>query len=327
MRDSLLYLVDVESIDRENAVVSLNIFINYKVPLQMVNLDITFPSTMVQNLKKSINIDEIDEELRDSLIMIFRDCQNAVNDITINSREIISLTECKFKSRKLSTLGKPYDTRDIVYKNMLKAVKEMEKKSFTKLFYKKMLKLYMDLSLIEDFIDFCIENKDFEEVKPFLIYPFKIRGFNEKTLIKLGNIAVYFNDFETGERLFSLALKLNPSNPYALIGKAQCLYQQGEENFLMYLQKAYHFNKKITVEIVTKRFNFRKKNCSVFDVISLKEAMEIVSIPPEALENLERLSIPYRFESAKGSIYFIKSELLAWKETMDSLQIISKRFN
>ena len=327
MRDSLLYLVDVENIDRKEAVVSLNIFVNYKVPLQRVNLDITFPSTMVQNLKKILNIDEIDEELRDSLIMIFRDCQNAINDITLNSREIISLTECKFKSRKLSTLGKPYETRDIVYKNILKAVKEMEKKRFSKLFYKKVLKLYIDLNLLEDYIDFCLENKDFDEIKPFLIYPFKIKGFKEETLIKLGNIGVFFEDYETAERLFSLALKSNASNPYALIGKAQCLYQQGDENFLMYLQKAYHFNKKITVEVVTKRFNFRKKNCSVFEVISLKEAMEIVNIPPEALENLERLSIPYRFETAKGSIYFIKSELMAWKETMDSLQIISKRFS
>ncbi len=327
MRDSLLYLIDIESIDRENAKVSLNIFVNYKVPLQTLTMDITFPSTMVQNLRKNLNLEEIDEELRDSLIMIFRDCQNAINDITLSLREIVSLTECKFRSRKLSTLGKPYETRDIVYKNILKAVKEMEKTKFSKLFYRKLLKLYMDLSLLEEYIDFCIANKEFDEVKPYLVLPLKTKGFKEKTLIKLGNIGVYFEDYETAERLFTLALKSNPSNPYALIGKAQCLYQQNDENFLMYLQKAYHFNKKITVEVVTKRFNFRKKNCSVFDVISLKEAMEIVQIPPEALENLERLSIPYRFEAAKGSIYFIKSELLAWKETMDSLQIISKRFN
>ncbi len=327
MRNRLNYLVDVDSIDRKNAVVSLNIFVNYQVPLKTVSLDITIPSTMVNKLKMLLKINELDEELRDALIMIFRDCQNAVNDITINIREILSLTECRFDRMKLSTLGKPYESRDIVYKNILKEIKELKKDDFTKLIYRKTLKLFKDSELIEDFLNFCIENKEFEEIQPFLVYPLKGMNFSEETLIKFANIAVYFEDYETAERLFSLVLKQDPSNPYALIGKAQCLYQQGDESYLMYLNKAYHFNKKITVEIITKRFNFRRKNCSVFDVISLKKAMEIVNIPPEAIENLERFSIPFRYESAKGSIYFIKNELLAWKETMDSLQIISKRFN
>ncbi len=324
--DKLSYLVDVESIDRKNANVSLNIFVNEKVALKTLHLEITFPSTMVNTVKKKVGLENPDEDLRDCLLMIFRDCQNIVNDITMNEREIISLTECKMGTKKLSTLGKPYDTRDIVYKNILRAINTLQKTKFSMLIYKKILKLFINTSIIEEFVDFCIENKEFEELKPYLIYPFKLKGFKEKTLLKMGNIGLYFEDFETAERLFSLVLLNNPSNPYALIGKAQCLYQQGDENFLMYLKKAYHFNKKITVDVVTKRFNFRKKDCSLFDVISLKDAMEIVNIPPEAMENLERFSIPYRFESAKGSIYFIKTELMAWKETMDSLQIISKRF-
>ena len=327
MKDRLTYLIDTDFIDREKAKVGITLFYNYKIPLKTFVLDITFPKTMIENLKKTLKIEELDEDFRDSLLMIFRDCQTAVMDYSVKEEELLSLTECKFGNLTLSTLGKPFDIRDTVYRKILSHIKEMEKVSFADLIFRKVIKLFPSSQLIEDYVDFCVKNKKFDKLKGILNYPLKHRDISENSTLKLANIAVFFEDYETAERLFSVLLNNNPSNPYALIGKAQCLYQAGDENYLMYLQKAYHFNKRITVQVITKTFNFRRKNCSVFEVISLKEGMELADLPPEAIENVEKLSIPYRYESAKGSIYFIKSELEAWKNTMDSLQIISKRFN
>ncbi len=327
MKDRLTYLIDADFIDREKAKAGITLFYNYKIPLKTFSLDITFPKTMIENLKNSLKIEELDKDFRDSLLMVFRDFQTAVMDYSVKEEELLSLTECKFGDSVISTLGKPFEIRDTVYKKILNRVREMEKVSFAELIYKKVIKLFPSTQLIEDYIDFCVKNKNFDNLKTVLNYPLKHRDMSDESVLKLANLGVYFEDYETAERLFSVLLNRNPSNPYALIGKAQCLYQEGDENFLMYLQKAYHFNKKITVQVITKTFNFRRKNCSVFEVISLKEGMELADLPPEAIENVEKLSIPYRFESAKGSIYFIKSELEAWKNTMDSLQIISKRFN
>ncbi len=304
------------------------LFMRMKLPVTSFVLPVSGPESMMITLTSRLPKDcELSQRMQANFISVFHEAQNSVATGNPSEEEVKLLLTARFEDGETTTLFQKTDRKLIRLKQVLNRLLEDGNPRFVYTVFHMLLGNSPDPDTIEQYVAFCVKRNETDRLLKWLDFPSIHEGCSMETITNLADIAIYHKQYPEGEVLCDLALHKNYGNVAALIGKAQCRYQIGKEDYLVFLQKAFHFNKRITVETVTRRFQFRKDiRVDVFDVLSLKDAMKEVQIPPEALKRKELLSLPYRTESSQGSIYFVRQELTAWKEAMDSLSIVSGRF-
>ncbi len=324
MRDFLA----VDTFNPDKKKISILLFIRMKLPLTTFTLDVSEPENMLNALNHQLPREiKLSQRMQANLISIFHEAQNSVTTGNPSENEVRLLLTTRIGDEEISTLFQKTDRKLIRLKQVLNHLLPDGNPRFVYRIFDMILENSPDPQLLEQYTAFCVKRNDTNRLLSWLEYPVHHDGCSTELITNLANIAIYHGAYETGEILCDLALRENYGNVSALIGKAQCRYQTGQNDYLVFLQKAFHFNKRITVEIVTHRFCFRKNTrVDVFDVLSLKDAMDEIKIPPEALKKKEFLSLPYRTESSQGSIYFIREELAAWKAAMNTLSIVFGRF-
>ncbi len=321
------FLIIVDELNKEENYLKCSIFLNHKIPFSTLKLQNSSPDIMLAEVVEETKIADLPNKMESALISIFTETQNSVTLNSPTKEEIELLAVFSFADETISTLFKNKDGKTIQLKKILNKTKNIKKKQFILPVFNKVLTLEQDCELFKDYLNYCVKIKEYKKVLKLLNNLNTLTNCEDGLKIRVGNIAILHHKYKEAEILFDSVLENDFGNVLALIGKAQCRYQNDDDNFIVYLQKASNFNKKVTVETVTERFNFRKnKKIDLFDVISLKEAMEKATIPPEALEVKKHLSLPFRTEKIQGSIFFVREELDAWKNTMDSLNIVSARF-
>jgi len=318
----------VESFDANGKTLTIMLFMRMKLPTTSFTLPVTVPESMLKTLISRLPKEcELSQRMQANLVSIFHEAQNSVATGNPPEEEVQLLLTARFEDGETSTLFQKTDRKLTRLKQMLNRLLEDGNPRFVYMVFGMLLGNSPDPDTIEQYVAFCVKRNETDRLLNWLNFPSTHEGCSVETITNLADIAIYHKQYFDGEALCDLALHENYGNVAALIGKAQCRYQIGKDDYLVFLQKAFHFNKRITVETVTRRFQFRRDvRADVFDVLSLKDAMAEVRIPPEALKRKELLSLPYRTESSQGSIYFVRKELAAWKETMDTLSIVSGRF-
>ncbi|NOZ13040.1 MAG: hypothetical protein GXO69_05255 [Acidobacteria bacterium] len=324
MRDFLA----VDTFNPDKKQISILLFIRMKLPLTTFTLDVSEPENMLNALNHQLPREiKLSQRMQAHLISVFHEAQNSVATGNPSENEIRLLLAARIGEEEISTLFGQTDRKLIRLKQVLNHLLPDGNPRFVYRIFAMLLENTPDPPLLEQYLVFCAKRNETERLLPWLGYPARHNGCSAEFITNLADIAIYHREYEKGELLCDMALHKNYGNVAALIGKAQCRYQTGRDDYLVFLQKAFHFNKRITVETVTRRFCFRKNTrVDMFDVLSLKDAMKEAAIPPEALKKKELLSLPYRTESSQGSIYFIREELAAWKAAMDTLSIVSGRF-
>ncbi|RLE18693.1 MAG: hypothetical protein DRJ08_03520 [Acidobacteria bacterium] len=324
MRDFLA----VESFEANRKTLTIMLFMRMELPVTSFTLPVSGPENMLKNLVNRLPEEcELSQRMQANLISIFHEAQNSVATGNPPEEEVQLLLTVRFEDGETSTLFQKTDRKIARLKQLLNRLLGDGNPRFVYRVFDMLLSASPDPETLEYYVGFCVKRKETDRLLKWLDFPSTHNGCSMETITNLADIAIYHKQYTEGENLCNLALEQNYGNVAALIGKAQCRYQAGKDDYLVFLQKAFHFNKRITVETVTRRFQFRKDiRVDVFDVLSLKDAMEEVKIPPEALKRRELLSLPYRTESSQGSIYFVREELIAWKKAMDTLSIVSGRF-
>lgn len=324
MRDFLA----VESFDSKKRVLTIMIFIRMKLPATSIVLSVSEPENMLKALMGRLPENcELSQRMQANLISIFHEAQNGVATGNPPEEEVRLILTAHFDDGETSTLFQKKDRKIARLKQMLDRLSGDGNPRFVYAVFDMLLSSSPDPDTMEKYVAFCVKRNETDRLLPWLSFPLNSDGCSLEAITNLADIAIYHKKYTEGEALCDLALQKNYGNVAALVGKAQCRYQAGMDDYLVFLQKAFNFNKRITVETVTRRFQFRKDGrVDVFEVLSLKDAMSEAKIPPEALKRKELLSLPYRTESSRGSIYFIREELAAWKAAMDALFIVSGRF-
>lgn len=304
------------------------LFMRMKLPTTSFVLSVSGPENMLKTLTNRLPKNcELSQRMQANFISIFHEAQNSVATGNPPEEEVKLLLTAGFEDGETTTLFQKTDRKLARLQQVLNRLLGDGNPHFVYIVFHMLLENSPDPGIIGQYVAFCVKRNETDRLLKWLDFPSAHDGCSMETITNLADIAIYHKQYPDGEILCDLALRENYGNVAALIGKAQCRYQVGKEDYLVFLQKAFHFNKRITVETVTRRFQFRKDaRVDVFDVLSLKDAMKEVKIPPEALKRRELLSLPYRTESSQGSIYFVREELTAWKKAMDSLSIVSGRF-
>jgi hypothetical protein len=325
--DFINFLIIVNELNKEEEYLKFSVFLNHKIPFSTLKLQNSSPDIMLAEVVEETKTADLPNKMESALISIFTETQNSFALNSPPKEDIELLTVFSFTDETISTLFKNRDNKTVQLKKILAKTNNIKKKQFILPVFDKVLKLEPDCELFTNYLNYCVNIKEYKRVLALINNLNTLTRCEDGLKIRVGNIAILYHKYKEAEILFDSVLKNDFGNVLALIGKAQCRYQTDDDNYIVYLQKACNFNKKVTVETVTERFNFRKnKKIDLFDVISLKEAMEKATIPPEALEVKKHLSLPFRTEKIQGSIFFVKEELDAWKKTMDSLNIVSARF-
>jgi hypothetical protein len=318
----------VESFDAKNKELTIMLFMRMKLPATSFVLSVSEPENMLRTLTGRLPEDcELSQRMQANLVSIFHEAQNSVATGNPPEEDVRLLLTARFDDGETSTLFQKADRKIARLKQLLNRLLGDGNPRFVYMVFDMLLCSSPDPDTIEQYVTFTVKRNETDRLLPWLSFPLNRDGCSMEAITNLADIAIYHKKYTEGEELCDLALRENYGNVAALIGKAQCRYQAGLDDYLVFLQKAFNFNKRITVETVTRRFQFRKDaRVDVFDVLSLKDAMSEAKIPPEALKRKELLSLPYRTESSQGSIYFIREELAAWKAAMDALFIVSGRF-
>jgi len=318
----------VECFDAKEKALTIMLFMRMKLPATSFILSVSEPENMLKILTGRLPEDcELSQRMQANLVSIFHEAQNSVATGNPSEEEVRLLLTAHFDDGETSTLFQKTDRKIARLRQLLNQLLEDGNPRFVYMVFDMLLCSSPDPGTIEQYVTFCVKRNETDRLLPWLSFPLTREGCSMETITNLADIAIYHKQYSAGEALCDLALSENYGNVAALIGKAQCRYQAGNDDYLAFLQKAFNFNKRITVETVTRRFQFRKDaRVDMFDVLSLKDAMSESKIPPEALKRKELLSLPYRTEKSQGSIYFIREELIAWKAAMDALSIVSGRF-
>ena len=324
MRDFLA----VQSFDPVEKILGILLFMRMKLPATPCTLPVSVPENMLKILINRLPEGcDLSQRMQANLVSIFHEAQNSVATGNPDEKEVRLLLCARFEDGETTTLFQKTARKIIRLKQVLNRLLPEGNPLFVYRVFDMILSSAPDAETLEQYVGFCVKRNETDRLLNWLDFPAGHEGCSAETITNLADIAIYHKKYAAGEALCDQALHINYGNVAALIGKAQCRYQNGEEDYLVYLQKAFHFNKRITVETVTRRFQFRRDlRVDVFDILSLKDAMAAAQIPPEALKRKELLSLPYRTESSQGSIYFVREELNAWKEAMDALSIVSGRF-
>ncbi len=324
MRDFLA----VEAVDPDQKTLTIMLFIRMKLPVASYTLSISIPEEMLKQLLRQLPEDIVlPQGMQAGLISVFHEAQNSMATGNPAPEEICLLMTAHFEDGEISTLFRKPDRKILPLKQVLSRLLKEGNPRFVYRIFDMILSASPDPDTLEQYVEFCIRRNETRRLLPWMEFPEHHDGCSVELITNLVDVAIFHKDYLNGEKLCNLVLNRNYGSVAALIGKAQCHYQLGKDDYIVFLQKAFHFNKRITVETVTRRFRFRKDSqVNVFEVVSLKDAMAEMNIPPEALKRKELLSLPYRTESSQGSIYFVRDELNAWKCAMDALNIVSGRF-
>jgi len=321
------FLIIVNQLNVEKESLELTLFLNHKIPLTTLTLLNSSPDLMLAEIVEQTKFADLPNKMESALISIFTETQNFFAVNSPSKEEIELLAIYSFTDETISTLFKKREGKIFSLKKILSKTIPIKKSRFVLPVFDKVLKLEPDCSLITSYLNYCVSIGQYENILSTLSLNKILINCNDGLKIRIANIFLLYHKCKEAEELFDAVLNTDYGNVLALIGKAQCRYQNDDDNFIVYLQKAGNFNKKLTVETVTERFNFRKnKKIDLFDVVSLKDAMATATIPPEALEVKKHLSLPFRSEKIQGSVFFVREELNAWKNTMDTLNIASARF-
>ena len=308
---------------------NLLLFVHLKLPIREVTIKIDEPDGMLQELLERVpEASEFSTRMRTHLVAMFHDARHSQATGNPEAEEVellLALTEDN--GEELTTLYQKRDRKIARLNRLLLQWLPSGKPRFLLLLFDKLFHHNPSPQLMDQFTTWCCGRNMIERLVPRLDFPLSKPGCREDTVMTLAGIAMYRRKHELALQLCEQVLQLNYGNVHALIGKAQCHYQLGRNDYLVYIQKAFNFNKRITVETISRRFEFRKDTrMDMFDVMSLKEAVQFAGIPPDAMKRRDILSLPFRNESIQGSVYFVREELIAWKETMDALNIVSGRF-
>ncbi len=322
-------LAAVSGFDPVNGKLSLILFVHLKLPITELILDLDEPDTMLRTmLAQCPDAAHLGQRMRTHLVAMFHDARHSqatgnpeVEDVNL----LLAVTN--HNDEELTTLYQKRDRKVARMNRLLLQWIPGGKPRFVMLLFDKLLHHASDPQLMDRFVSWCCSHGQVDKLMPWITYPLQQPGCSEETILMLIGICMHHRKYDTALQLSEQILQKNYGNVQALISKAQCMYQLGQADFLVFIQKAFHFNKRITVETVSRRFEFRKDTrMDMFDVMSLKDAVVFASIPADAVKRLDLLSLPFRTESIQGSVYFVKEELEAWKNTMDALNIVSGRF-
>lgn len=321
------FLVIVNELDLKTETITLTFFLNHKIPITTFVIQNTTPDIMLANILDETGFSDLPNKMESALISIFTETQNCFTLNVPEKEDIELLAVFAFTDETISTLFKKREGKILQLRKILDKILPIKKRKFILPVFEKLIAEEPDCQLLTSYLNYCVGIGQYENILSIFDLDEILLNCDNGFKIRVANIGLLYKKYEQAEILFDSVLDTDFGNVLALIGKAQCRYQLEDTNYIVYLQKAANFNKKVTVETVTERFNFRKnKKIDLFDVISLKVAMETTTIPPEALEVKKNLSLPFRTEKIQGSVFFVKDELDAWKFTMDTLNIASARF-
>jgi len=321
-------LAVVMSFDTEARALTLLLFQHLKLPVREITLPVTEPDRMIGQLEADVpEAAGLSTRMRTQLIAMFHESLNSLVTGNPEATEIELLVVALGSDLDISTLYQSRDRKLIRIRQLARAMAPTGKPRFVHLLYEKLLRCEPDAEILAEYVRYCLKRDEGDRLTPWVSVAITLPSVAEDTLVMLAGVAIRHHQYDAAESLCDRVLQTNYGNVHALLGKAQCRYQQGEPDFLSFIRKAFQFNKRITVETVTERFEFRKRTrTDVFDVISLKDAMVEADIPPDALKRKELLSIPWRTETIQGSIYFVRAELAAWKAAMEVMNVASGRF-
>ena len=322
-----LAAVSAFSPDRDE--ITLLLFIHLTLPIREVRLRLQEPESMMQALSREIpECSSFSPRMRTHLVAMFHEAMNCHATGNPPENEVnLLLALIEDTGEDLTTLYQKQERKVARLNRLLLQLLEEGKPRFVFLLFDKLLNHAPEPVLMDRYVHYCSVRNLTDRVLPWLDWPVRHDGCREETIAAMSGIAIYHKRYEEAEALCDAILKRNYGNVQALIGKAQCRYQLGNGDYRVYLQKAFNFNKRITVETVCRRFEFRKDTrMDMFDVISLKDGVEYAGIPGDALKRKDMLSLPFRTETIQGSIYFVREELESWKSVMQDLSIESGRF-
>ncbi len=322
-------LAAVSSFSAAENHISLLLFIHLTLPIREVRLQLQEPESMMTELTRQVpESASFSPRMRTHLVAMFHEAMNCRATGNPPPEEVnLLLALVEDSGEDLSTLYQKQDRKVARLNRLLIQLLGEGKPKFVFLLFDKLLGHAPEPALMDRYVHYCAARDLTDKVLPWLDWPVHNPGCREETTAAMAGIAVYHKRYEQGEALCDIILKQNYGNVHALIGKAQCRYQMGKDDYRVYLQKAFNFNKRITVETVCRRFEFRKDTrMDMFDVISLKDGMAYAGIPVTALKRQDMLSLPFRTETIQGSIYFVREELESWKSVMQDLNIGTNRF-